>query len=326
MKPLTYLFPFALGLVLSTSAWAQNDEPKKPKPKEEKVMPRTETKEAMPRPKVEKQAFLGVATMPMEPVLRAHLNLDPGVGLIVQHVDPDSAAAGVLQSHDVLTYFEDQQLINHDQLAVLVRNAGAGAKVNLTVLRGGKSMKKQVELGERESPMMPDHRRFGPEGWNFHFPMPHQERWEHRDGDRRYGHPYREHRDFQPKGSGPAPQPKADKPKPDKDEKPDKSKEKKSDAEEASTISVSSLPSQALASSSASSVVSSTAGEEIRSAVWVDQDMVLHFSEEGGSRSLAIVQNGAQIFNGPVNTADEQEAIPADAKPAFQRLLKQLGE
>ncbi len=107
-----------------------------------------------PKPEIEmkKEAFLGIATGPVQESLRAQLGIDEGVGLIVHHVHEDSPAAQKLEAHDVVTKFDDQILVNHDQLAVLVHNAGIGTKINLTVIRRGAEQTAAVELGEREVP------------------------------------------------------------------------------------------------------------------------------------------------------------------------------
>ncbi|MFZ9681580.1 MAG: PDZ domain-containing protein [Cephaloticoccus sp.] len=100
----------------------------------------------------EKVTFLGVQTEPVGPALQAQLGLATGTGLAVGLVVPDSAAAGVLQEHDVLLKFNDQVLVNIDQLTVLVRNQKAGDKVALTFVRGGKEQKASVTLREHEVP------------------------------------------------------------------------------------------------------------------------------------------------------------------------------
>lgn len=104
-----------------------------------------------------KLPFLGVATAPVDPSLGAQLGLAEGFGLLVHHIDPDSPADAVLKAHDVLTKFNDQILVNHDQLAALVRNAGSGATVSLTVIRAGNETATDVALVEREVPAYQRH-------------------------------------------------------------------------------------------------------------------------------------------------------------------------
>ena len=69
----------------------------------------------------ERIAYLGVATTPVDPMLARHLRLRPGVGLLVQMVDEDSAAAGKVEAEDILTELDGQILVNPEQLSTLVR-------------------------------------------------------------------------------------------------------------------------------------------------------------------------------------------------------------
>jgi len=99
----------------------------------------------------EKVAYLGVATSRASDTLRDQLKLPPGVGLVIEYVDPKSAAdtAGI-RKHDILMKLDDQLLINEDQLATLVRSMKPGDKVTLTVVRQGSQETLTATLGERE--------------------------------------------------------------------------------------------------------------------------------------------------------------------------------
>jgi len=101
-------------------------------------------------------AYLGVVTAPVAPELAAQLGLPEGFGLVVEEVIPDSPAARAgVQRFDVLKLLNDQQLIDPNQLAALVRRAGNDAEVSLTVLRKGGEQKLSVKVGER---MLPERR------------------------------------------------------------------------------------------------------------------------------------------------------------------------
>ncbi len=103
--------------------------------------------------KATKIPYLGVVTSPLSPQLRAQINLPEGMGLSVDVVAKDSPAekAG-LKRYDVLKKFNDQMLCAQEQLAVLVKAAGKGAKVILVVLSGGKEQNMEVILGEHDAP------------------------------------------------------------------------------------------------------------------------------------------------------------------------------
>ena len=93
--------------------------------------------------------FLGVVLGPVDESLGSQLGLPDSIGVLVRAVMDDSPAAkaGVMQ-HDVLHYFNDQLLVNEPQLLALVRQAGIGSEVKLTLFRKGKSEILTVKLGE----------------------------------------------------------------------------------------------------------------------------------------------------------------------------------
>lgn len=99
------------------------------------------------------QAFLGVETSRVDPALAAQLGLTRGLGLVVNTVIKDAAAAGVLERFDLLTKFEDQLLVSADQLGVLIRTNQPGDEVKLTYLRAGKEATAFVTLGKRPAPV-----------------------------------------------------------------------------------------------------------------------------------------------------------------------------
>jgi len=101
---------------------------------------------------MEKVAYLGVETMPVDPTVAAQLGLPRGTGIVIRRVAEGSPAAGILQPHDVLTKLDDQMLVNMQQLTVLVRNHKVGDEVKLTLLRGGKEVSAKAKLAEREVP------------------------------------------------------------------------------------------------------------------------------------------------------------------------------
>jgi hypothetical protein len=80
----------------------------------------------------------GLSTAPVPPLLRGHIVLPEGVGLVVRTVAPGSRAerAGV-RVHDVLVSLDGQGLLRPDHLAELVAAAGPEAPLALDVLRAG---------------------------------------------------------------------------------------------------------------------------------------------------------------------------------------------
>jgi membrane-associated protease RseP (regulator of RpoE activity) len=95
--------------------------------------------------------FLGVETSSVPRVVSEQLNLPKGFGLVVDYVVPDgpAAAAGV-QQNDIIKMFNDQILMEPDQLAKLVRSYPDGTNVTLTILRKNAETKVTVKLGKKE--------------------------------------------------------------------------------------------------------------------------------------------------------------------------------
>jgi hypothetical protein len=98
-----------------------------------------------------KIAFCGVGTSEAPAVLCDHLRITPGMGLVVDYVEPKSPAEqSGLKQYDVLVKFDDQKLVNSDQLRALVRLRKPGDDVKMTIFRQGQSKEMVVELGEKE--------------------------------------------------------------------------------------------------------------------------------------------------------------------------------
>lgn len=95
--------------------------------------------------------FLGVETSSVPRVVSEQLGLAKGFGLVVDYVVPDgpAAAAGV-QQNDIIKMFNDQILMDPDQLAKLVRSYPEGTNVTLTILRKNAETKVTVKLGKKE--------------------------------------------------------------------------------------------------------------------------------------------------------------------------------
>lgn len=108
--------------------------------------------------------FLGVETSRVSKALRNHINIPEGVGLTIDHVAEDSAAAKAdLQQYDILLKVDDQIIISQEQLSTLIRSKEAGDKVKVEVLRKSKKMTLRVELGEKELQQQ--------QGWTREFPF-----------------------------------------------------------------------------------------------------------------------------------------------------------
>ena len=178
LRPLTLLAaPFALGVGVLAAADASA--PKSPLPAERRELrvlsgPERELLTVIEarvagdgKMELEQVTFLGVETGPVAGALAAQLGLAEGTGLVVNHIVPQSAAAGVLAVHDILVKLDDQILIETRQLAVLIRGKKAGDEVTFTYLRGGKSATAKVKLGQREMPKTAAWSEGGAKTFNF---------------------------------------------------------------------------------------------------------------------------------------------------------------
>lgn len=171
MKTITHPLAAALGLAafVPHAPAAEDSKPVKIEKKEIRVLAGPEREHRIliregdrrEKPELEKVAFLGVEALPVSPALSSQLGLPRGTGLVIGHVAPKSAAAGVLQEHDILLKLDDQILIETRQLSVLVRNHHEGDEVTLTYLRGGQKATARVKLGVHEVPKFSWHEETG---------------------------------------------------------------------------------------------------------------------------------------------------------------------
>jgi hypothetical protein len=94
-------------------------------------------------------AWLGVATDETSETLTSQLGLPAGEGLVVSYVVPDSPAAKEgLKKNDVLVTFDEQLLVHPAQLRKLVQMHKEGDTIKLGVYRGGKKQEVRVTLGQ----------------------------------------------------------------------------------------------------------------------------------------------------------------------------------
>ena len=95
--------------------------------------------------------YLGVASTALPVELREQMDLPQDVGLLIRFVQSGSAAAeSGLKPHDVLHKFDNQILINHHQMRTLIRMKKPGDKVELDLFRQGKPLKLEVTLGAKQ--------------------------------------------------------------------------------------------------------------------------------------------------------------------------------
>jgi len=106
-------------------------------------------------------AYLGVRAVPVPDCLRAHLDLPPEAGLMIDGVDDHAPAANAgLRPCDVLVKLDEQLLIKGHQLATLIRTAAPGNAIQVTFIR--KAPRQTVTIRLAECPARPTRDRRDP--------------------------------------------------------------------------------------------------------------------------------------------------------------------
>ena len=121
-----YILLIHLGLIFNSCLGAQNKERKEPT-----------------------LTYLGIYATPVNPSVSNQLNLTANFYLNVERVETNSPAEkGGVQKFDLLMQFNDQVLINPEQLKCLVRSKQPGEEVVVTIMRKGKKQKITLILGK----------------------------------------------------------------------------------------------------------------------------------------------------------------------------------
>lgn len=94
--------------------------------------------------------YMGVVIESVPSVLRDYVDLPKGVGLLLPRIAKDGPAekAGLVDN-DILVKFDNQLVINYNQLSALLELKGVGATVPVTILRKGEEMTFELTLEER---------------------------------------------------------------------------------------------------------------------------------------------------------------------------------
>ncbi len=154
MKAKLHLLAALAAVIGTTLATAEDERRPEPPPQLRQRQPDAPRSPDRPAPLLSPAAFLGIATSPVPPVLTAQLGLPDGFGLVVDEVLPDSPAdKGGVKRFDVLRQFNDQNLVDPNQLATLVRAQAKDTEVSLTLLRKGQEQKVTVKIAERPMPV-----------------------------------------------------------------------------------------------------------------------------------------------------------------------------
>ncbi len=103
------------------------------------------------RMEMEKGPWLGIGMEPVSEPLRAQLSLARSEGLVIDHVVPNSPAAGAgLAQYDVLLRLDDQILVEQSQLKKLIGMKKPGDRVKLVYVRKAERKETTATLAEHE--------------------------------------------------------------------------------------------------------------------------------------------------------------------------------
>jgi len=91
--------------------------------------------------------YLGVVSRAVDPLIDTTVRED-GAGLMVMGVDPESPAGAVLREGDLLCKLDDQWLVEPRQLRVLIHRYQPGDEIVLSFMRGGDAHEAALRLGD----------------------------------------------------------------------------------------------------------------------------------------------------------------------------------
>ncbi|TRY32079.1 DegQ family serine endoprotease [Aliiglaciecola sp. M165] len=96
-----------------------------------------------------RRGLLGILGQDVDAGLSEAMNLDVNKGAFVSEVSPDSAAEkGGIESGDIITHINGNEISSFQELRAKIGSMGAGAEVELTVLRKGDTRNIEVTLGD----------------------------------------------------------------------------------------------------------------------------------------------------------------------------------
>ena len=101
--------------------------------------------------------YIGVVVDEVPEVLRNHVGLDGGSGVLVKEVLPDSPSekAGIRQ-HDIITKAGGQAIKNNDDLVAAIQNA-KGKELSIDLVRKGEAKTVSLKPARRQLPQITSH-------------------------------------------------------------------------------------------------------------------------------------------------------------------------
>ncbi len=103
------------------------------------------------------RAYLGIQMVTVDPTVKAQVNQDKDLGikisedkgvLITRVVDDSPAAKAGVKRGDVITKFDDKEILTADQVTQLVEGRAVGDKIRMEVKRNGQAVALNVEAAQ----------------------------------------------------------------------------------------------------------------------------------------------------------------------------------
>lgn len=116
--------------------------------------------------------MIGISCSTVSDELRAHLDLEDEVGLVVSGDPSDGspAAEAGIEKHDILVYADQDELRSIEDLVEAVQKAGEeDREISLTLVRRGKEIGVDVKPAERKQQGGANQFRFSPDGGELDF-------------------------------------------------------------------------------------------------------------------------------------------------------------
>ncbi len=292
----------ALAALLPLGAFAQSPTTTPVQPAQQPIPPAPPPAVAPPAPPAhphsrdhdmgpkEPVTYLGVQTSEVPRVLSEQMGLPRGFGVVVDYVVPEgpAAAAGVQRS-DIIRMLNDQIIVEPGQLGKLVRNFAEGTTVNLTLLRKGQEVKVAVKLAKHDAPA-----GRGPFGF--------QQDWNFDDlGKMNF--------DFQAPDMASV------------REAVERAKESALRAGDEARRAVNKLR---IVTTDAETTKTTKIDLGKATIVYSDEQGELKVEKIDGRKSLTAKDaQGKVLFDGPIETEEEQAKMPADVRQRFEKLQSQ---
>eukprot|EP00903_Cladosiphon_okamuranus_P003490 g3488.t1 len=94
--------------------------------------------------------FVGLSTVPLPEMVAVHVGVEPGSGLLIRTIMPESPAANAgLSVNDIILKIGEEAVSSPEQFSALILGREIGDRLDLSLIHQGKPAKVALTLGER---------------------------------------------------------------------------------------------------------------------------------------------------------------------------------